>query len=47
VLLQAVNVIRLSDADVLGFEVAYYIGDLASVINTEVKQRAARKRGIL
>jgi hypothetical protein len=46
-LLQAVNIIRLSDTDVLGFELAHDIGDLASIIDTEVEQRAARKREIL
>ena len=41
-LLQAVNIIRLSDADVLGFEFAHDIGDLASIVDAEVEQRAAR-----
>ena len=47
ILLQAVNIIRLSDTDILGFELAHDIGDLASIVDTEVEQRAARKREIL
>jgi hypothetical protein len=43
-LLQAVNIIRLSDTDVLGFELAHDIRDLASIVDTEVEQRAVRKR---
>ena len=46
-LLQAVNIIRLSGTDVLGFELAHDIGDLTSIFDTEVEQRAARKREIL
>jgi len=40
-LLQAVNIIRLSGTDVLGFELAHDIGDLASIFDAEVEQRAA------
>jgi hypothetical protein len=47
VLLQLVNIIRLSDTNVLGFELAHDIGDLASIVDAETEQRAARKREIL
>jgi hypothetical protein len=47
VLLQPVNIIRLSDTNVLGLELAHDIGDLASIVDAETEQRAARKREIL
>jgi hypothetical protein len=46
-LLQAVNIIRLTDPDILGFKFAHDIGDLASIVDAEMEQRAARKREIL
>ena len=30
--------------DILGFELTHDIGDLAPIVDTEVKQRATRKR---
>jgi len=47
ILLQAVNIIRLSGTDVLGVKLAHDIGDLATIVDAETEQRAARKRETL
>ena len=47
VLLQAVDVIRLGDPDVLGFEIAHDVGNLPAIIDAEVEQGSAGEVQIL